>query len=301
MRIGKYVGLRNDFLITSAKEIIDAGFEFNFNALVEIAIKTCDRNLGIGADDLLVLGDVINICEGFQKISGLDEADCIMYLINPDGSVAEMTGNGSRCFALYAREHGYGVTDNVGNYTVKIASLAGLRTITYNINDDEPYAKTDMGSPVFIPEAIPLVAPDNVLKVTVMGQERVSYAVSMGNPHWVIPLDSLDELYSEDVYQEGLDLRFDNRFPANVNVNFVFVESRSKIHARTFERGVGETNSCGTGMSGVVAALHSENILDAKCEIQMRGGLAKVEIDDLANRAYLEGPMNKIADIDFVI
>ena len=302
MRLSKYVGLKNDFIVTNTKEITESGFSLGIESLQEIAKQVCDRNDGIGADDLMVLGEIDETCPGYREFIGTESADCLMYLINPDGSIAEMSGNGSRCFALYAREQGYGKTDDQDNYTLKMATLAGLKTITYKVVEDNRfYGKTDMNVPIFEADQIPLENSDAELKVEVLGKERISYAVNTGIPHWVIPLDSQDELNSDALIEQGLALRYDKRFPANTNVNFIYIKNDKKIFGRTFERGVGETFACGTGITAMVATQYKEKQVQNICEVQTNGGLATVEIDEASGKAFLNAPMNKIGDIEFCI
>ena len=94
MHIGKYEGLGNDFAITSVREIQDSGHIFNVETVIDIAKKICNRNFGIGSDDLLILDDNNSKYEGFREFVGIKDSDCVMYLINADGSIPEMSGNG---------------------------------------------------------------------------------------------------------------------------------------------------------------------------------------------------------------
>ena len=158
-----------------------------------------------------------------------------------------------------------------------------------------------MDVPIFEADQIPLENSDAELKVEELGKERISYAVNTGIPHWVIPLDSQDELNSDALIEQGLALRYDKRFPANTNVNFIYIKNDKKIFGRTFERGVGETFACGTGITAMVATQYKEKQVQNICEVQTNGGLATVEIDEASGKAFLNAPMNKIGDIEFCI
>ncbi|MBP9116418.1 MAG: diaminopimelate epimerase [Acidimicrobiia bacterium] len=300
MHIGKYEGLGNDFAITSVREIQDSGHIFNVETVIDIAKKICNRNFGIGSDDLLILDDNNSKYEGFREFVGIKDSDCVMYLINADGSIPEMSGNGIRCFAQYANEQGYGTTDSENNITVKVATLAGLKIVIFNyMESNRCMGKVDMGPAIFEPHLIPLQSNNNVIKVNVLEKERISYVTNTGIPHWVIPLDSLDELNLDGLEQLGEALRFDERFPENTNVNFVYIVNPSKIYGRTIERGVGETLACGTGITAMVASLYKEGLVNAECEVIVSGGIGRARVSD--DTTFLYGPMNKIADIDFVL
>lgn len=301
MRISKYQGLGNDFLATSEKDFEDAKISFTSENLVDLAIKVCDRKFGIGADSLVVLVDAKKERKGLQRLHGSETADCGMYLVNQDGSKAEMSGNGIRCFAAYAHEQGYGSVEKK-KVTIKIATLAGLKTVSFVPEKTGGWlGKVNMGKPIFEPLLIPVNCGTSEIKIEILGKQRISYAVNSSVTHWVIVLDTKDEVYSEDLVKIGEKLRFDSRFPEDTNVNFVSVENTSSIYGRTFERGVGETLACGTGITAMVAALHNVGLVNEVCEVSLKGGNAKVEIDTKKDTAFLYGPMKKIAEIEFVI
>lgn len=299
MRISKYEGLGNSFIVTTANELISSGLSLNADVLSELAKKICDKNFGIGADDFMLLATEAHELDIFSKYQlGLD-FDCLMLLINQDGTLAEMSGNGIRCFASFAKSLGLG-TEKDNNVTININTLAGIKTV--EIEDDEngfEHAKVDMGPAIYDPNSIPLNINEIEFKIEVLGKQRNSFAVNTGIPHWVIVLDSIDELWQVDLEQIGKQFRFDNRFPNNTNVNFVYIENKKIIHGRTIERGVGETLACGTGMSAMVATLNKNALVNAKCEVKVKGGISLVEVTD--ETIYLYGPMNKLADIDFSI
>lgn len=301
MRISKYQGLGNDFLATSEKDFEDVGIEFTKENVIDIAIKACDRKFGIGADSLVILVDPSKDRKVFERLISNETADCGMYLINQDGSMADMSGNGIRCFAAYAYEQGYGSVDKK-KVTVKIATLAGMKTVSFLPEKSGGFlGKVNMGKPIFEPLLIPVNCGTSTLKIEVLGKQRISYAVNTSIPHWVIVLDSKEELNNEDLSTIGEKLRFDSRFPENTNVNFVYVENTSLVYGRTIERGVGETLACGTGITAMVATLHNEDIVNEVCEVSVKGGSAKVEIDRKKDTAFLYGPMKKIADTNFTV
>ncbi len=226
------------------------------------AVRCCRRNFGIGADGVLFL-------------RGSSRADVGMRLFQPDGSEAEMCGNGIRCLAKYAWETGY-----VGE-SFDVETLAGIIPIQVREVDGAFWAKVDMGVPRFDRPSIPAVGSGEMIREEVEGYE-VS-AVNTGVPHSVVFVDDLDL----DVKEIAPTIRYSTIFPEGANVNFV--KAGDPFEVRTFERGVeAETYSCGTGAVASAALARKLGLVGDEVMVETRGGPLIVSFE--GERAYLEGP-----------
>lgn len=295
MILEKYESTGNDFLITTIDHLTSSGVEFSFEIVAEIARKVCSRHFGIGADGLLILGKAGLNFEGFGKFETFDEADCRMYLVNSDGSRAEMSGNGTRCFGAFAISHGFG-----NGRSVVIETLAGIKSVTIEFgNDGEMQGEVDMGRVLTRASDIPVVTPSPLdVPLELLGKTRRGIAVNSGVPHWVILVDSRDELESAELADQALSARFDPRFPNLTNVCIVLVESKSRVISRVFERGADETLSCGTGATAIAAALSEGGIAHHELDVCLRGGELKVHKSE-ENHWFLSGLVRKIARCEF--
>lgn len=196
--------------------------------LKKLTRAVCDRHLGIGADGLLLL-------ENSRK------ADFRMRIVNADGSEAEMCGNGSRCLGLFAHQ------------VLKFPAQASMETLAGVIG-----LKIKQGQ-VTVRLSDPKDFKDR-FTLPVDGKNFAVYFINTGVPHAVI---MVDDLHTFPVESMGEKIRYHKAFaPAGTNVNFVQVISRKKIRVRTYERGVGETQACGTGMSAAAVI----SVLAGKCE-----------------------------------
>lgn len=297
MILEKYESTGNDFLITTVDEIESEGIEFSPESIAEIARKVCSRHFGIGADGLLVLGKPALQYDGFGKFETDDRATCRMYLVNSDGSHAEMSGNGTRCFGAYAIANGFGE-----NNSVVVETRAGIKSVSIEVVDDgSTLGEVDMGRVMTRASDIPVVSDSPMdVSIDLLGKSRRGIAVNSGVPHWVIMVDSRDELESPELSNQALSARFDPRFPNTTNVSVVFVESKSRVVSRVFERGADETLSCGTGATAIAAALHEGGICADEVEVSLRGGELKARKTKDQNW-LLSGPVRKIARCEFVL
>jgi diaminopimelate epimerase len=245
MRFEKMHGLGNDFLVVDDREQQPVDWP-------ALARRACERHTGVGADGVLLL-------------QGSDVADLRMRLFNADGSEAEMCGNGIRCVAEYVAGHG------IAGDRVVWETGAGA-VVTERIGDD--LVTVDMGPPRFSPAEIPFDASDGVEEVVdrpldVAGRALRVTLVSMGNPHCVIVVDDVEAF---PLHEVGPLVERHPRFPQRTNVEIVQVMSRTHVRQRTFERGVGETNACGTGASAVGVAMHRLGLCDSPVTVELRGG-----------------------------
>lgn len=234
----------------------------------------CDRHRGVGADGL------IRIAPNADQ----SQAKWFMDYRNRDGSLAEMCGNGIRVMARYLVDNGLA---EPGRF--QIGTRDGLKEVNVPTIGD---ISVDMGVVTAMPGSV---------VVSVDGSEYQGVKVDVGNPHAVVFVDSLDAagplLTPPSVTPE-------NAFPAGVNVEFVKIEGEREVSMRVFERGVGETRSCGTGTCAVAlaAAEHFGLLGESSWLVNVPGGTIRVDLDQ-AGHAIMTGPAVIVAelvvDLDF--
>jgi len=255
----KLHGNGNDFILIDEheKERVPEPYKSEF------AMLCCHRNFGIGGDGVLF----------FSKSS---RADIKMRLFQPDGSEAEMCGNGIRCLAKYAQDAGY------VDPCFEVETLAGVMPIKARQIGVDFWARVDMGVPCFDRSNIPAEGEGEFLRELVEGFE-VS-AVNTGVPHAVIFVEDLEGLSIQEI---APFIRNSPIFPEGVNVNFLKVGDGLQV--RTFERGVeGETFSCGTGAVASAAVARRLGMVGDDVFIETRGGPLVISFED--ERAYMDGP-----------
>ena len=274
LSISKLHGAGNDFLVTVAADgpAPDAG----------VAARLCDRHVGIGADGLITL------------LPGRDGADCTMELRNADGGLAEMSGNGIGCLSWVAVREGLG-----DGKRLVVDTGGGRREVELDIDPgrDELVAVTvDMGPVTFEPAEIPLDAPTAFdLDVTFHGVTYHGDAAGMGNPHFVLLVDDPE---TTRVTQHGPHLETDPRFPLRTNVEFIAVTGTDELTMRVWERGVGETLSCGTGVCASAAVAHRRGLVGDHVTVHVPGGTHEVE---LGATIRLHGPVTHVFDTEVSI
>ena len=239
IKFEKWQGLGNDFVIL--RDDI---------ATSDLAIKMCDRNFGVGADGLF--------CATKSEV-----ADIGWKFFNSDGSVAQMCGNGIRCFAKFAKKHHL-----VSSNKFSVETLAGI--ITPEILDNGNVL-VDMGEPVLAPILIPANV-ERALSFNVQGFS--ASAVSMGNPHCVIYCEEDSEIQAKAF---GPIIEVDPIFPQKTNVEFVNIISSNRIKMNVWERGCGITLACGTGACASVVAGVKKNLISNVCDVILTGGILKIE------------------------
>lgn len=235
LAFAKMNGLGNDFVVI---EDLEAAIDMS----PEAATWFCDRHFGVGADGLIMI-----------RPATTPDADFYMHFFNADGSLAEMCGNGARCFAKYVVDNGLVASDAT---SLAIETLGGLRPVNFTRDEcgDVSSVTVDMGVPELAPEKIPSTFTGGQVYEcaveTPWGQVQVT-AVNMGNPHAVIWVDDVDEAPVDTL---GPFIETNERFPERTNVEFAQLIDSSTIRVRVWERGVGETLACGTGACAVVVA-----------------------------------------------
>jgi diaminopimelate epimerase len=268
MKFTKGHGTGNDFVILD-----DPTAELPLTA--ELVAALCDRRFGIGGDGVLRV--VRAAAAGVAAREGQPATEWFMDYWNSDGSLSEMCGNGVRVFARYLCEAGH---VPAGQSVVPIATRAGVRTAYFE--DDQ--IRVDMGRPEILGQS----------KATVGGATYAGLAVSMGNPHLVCPVDAVAPL---DLSRSpGFDTAL---FPAAVNVEFAEILGEDHVRMRVYERGSGETLSCGTGVCAVaVAHLHAAGRQSGAVTVDVPGGRLVASLD--GETSWLAGPAVLVAsgDID---
>ena len=254
----KLHGNGNDFILIDeiAGELVAETTKRRF------AVACCRRSFGIGADGVLFM---VNS----------PRADLGMRLFQPDGSEAEMCGNGIRCLAKYAWETGY-----VGQ-SFDVETLAGIIPVQVREMDSSFWAKVDMGAPKFDRNAIPACGLGEFVNEEIEG--ALVTAVNTGVPHAVIFVEDLDF----DIQEIAPRIRNSSIFPEGANVNFVKLGKSLKI--RTYERGVeGETFSCGTGAVASASVARRLGKAGDEVLVETKGGPLIITFE--GDKAFMEGP-----------
>lgn len=264
----KMHGLGNDFIV-----IDNRNRQLLEKELGKTAKKLCKRYFSIGADGILVVDDST-------------VADTKMRIFNADGSEAETSGNGVRCFAKYCYENG--VTNKK---ELKVETLAGVKTVWLKTERGKVVSVTvDMGEPILERQRIPVVGNGKCVNedLKVEGTNYKMTCVSVGNPHCVIFVDDVE---SYPVGTIGPKIENHKMFPNRINVEFVQVLNRKELKMRVWERGVGETLACGTGACASVVAGNLLEKVDNLCTVHLLGGNLEILLQN--NRILMTGTAEK--------
>ena len=229
------------------------------------AVSWSDRHKGIGGDGLVLIG-----------ASPVPEADLSMRIFNADGSEAMMCGNASRCIGKYVYERG--LTDKT---EIRLLTLSGIKTLQLHVADGIVGSVTvDMGKPQLEDERLFLLN---------RGLSEGTF-VSMGNPHYVIFTNDIDQ-----VGETGRALEHHPAFPQRCNIEFARVQDGA-IRVRVWERGSGITQACGTGACATAVAACFCKKAGRKSTIVMDGGTLDIEWREQDNHVYMTGPATFVFD-----
>ena len=232
----------------------------------EAAIRWSDRHKGIGSDGLVLIGK-----------SPVPEADYTMHIYNADGSEAMMCGNASRCIGKYLYERGLTTKTEI-----RLLTLSGIKTLQLHILNNKVESVTvDMLEPVL---------ENDAQYITSRSVGRGTF-VSMGNPHYVIFTDNVDQ-----VGETGRTLERHPAFPQRCNIEFARVEEDGSIRTRVWERGSGITQACGTGACATAVAAALTGKAGRKSDIVMDGGTLSIEWRESDNHVYMTGPAEFVFD-----
>ncbi len=263
----KMHGLGNDFIVFDAPRD-------GWLPSVEQWRALSARHTGIGFDQALVL-------EPPRRA----DTQVFYRIFNADGGEVEQCGNGVRCLAAFLHRRGGPVTGNGSDELVLDSPAGPIRARVHDAN----LVSVDMGVPNFDPKSLPFdaSAEAHVYPLAVAGTEVEIGAVSMGNPHAVLTVNSVA---SAPVDRLGPAIETHPRFPKRVNVGFMEIVDRARIRLRVFERGVGETMACGTGACAAVAVGRRHGRLDAVVEVALPGGTLEIAFPGPGEHIWMKGP-----------
>jgi len=279
MNFAKLQATGNDFIFIDARNM-----ERDWS---ELAREMCHRYFGVGADGLIL-------------VATSNTASLRMRLFNSDGSEAEVSGNGLRCFAKYVIDR-----QIIPGPNLTVETLAGIRTIEASKSQGKvSRAKVNMGMPRFRAEDIPVlidkpqkgrgevdIIPILDYPLSVAGRKLTLSFVSIGNPHAVSFLSqSVTDFPLSEI---GPQIENHPMFPERVNFEIARVLNRSKIEARVWERGAGETLSCGSGACAIAVIARMKGYTDDKVDIMLSGGNLIINWDRVGE-VYLSGPVEEV-------
>ena len=259
IRFTKMHGCGNDYIYINM-------MEYEIADPQAAAIAWSDRHKGIGSDGLVLIDK-----------SSMPEADFSMRIFNADGSEAMMCGNASRCIGKYLYERGL-----TSKTEIRLLTLSGVKTLCLLVNDGIVESVTvDMGEPVLEKET------------QFVESRNPGYGtfVSMGNPHYVIFTDDVDQ-----VGEKGRTLEQHPAFPQRCNIEFAQVQEAGVIRTRVWERGSGITQACGTGACATAVAAALTGKSGRISQIVMDGGTLTIEWRQEDNHVYMTGPAAFVFD-----
>ena len=270
----KMHGLGNDFIVI---EDLEEELEFSNDAVRWF----CDRNFGIGADGLILV-----------RPASSSDADYYMHYINSDGSLAEMCGNGIRCFAKYLVDRGLVGADRD---RLVAETLGGPKAIAFTRDEMGALdrATVNMGAPKLAAEEIPTTLPGNPVLARTLdtgaGVLEVT-CVSMGNPHCITWVDDVETAPVEEL---GPLVECHEAFPNKTNVEFAQLVGDAHIRLRVWERGCGETLACGTGACATAVAASLAGLVNREATVELPGGDLEICWDE-SDDVYMTGPAEEV-------
>ncbi len=275
MTFTKFQATGNDFILIDAR-----GKRGEWGKLAQ---AMCHRRLGIGGDGLIVLINSV-------------KTDVGMRIFNPDGSEAEVSGNGLRCLAKYVVDRKIVTKQNFA-----VETLAGIRKVEVFIEEGKVMqVQVGMGIPHFEPKNIPLSLDLLEKKISlpildyplkIMDRELALSFISMGNPHAVA--FTTDLLADFPLAEIGSQIENHSLFPKRTNFEIAKVISRKKVETRVWERGVGETLSCGSGACAVAVIAQLKGYVGNIVDIILPGGTLTVSWDGVGE-VWLRGPVEEV-------
>ena len=267
LKFTKMHGIGNDFVVIDA---ISQSVHLSPEQIRHI----CDRHYGVGCDQLLLV-----------ETSAREDAEFRYRIYNADGGEVGQCGNGARCFARFVHDQGLSQ-----NREIAVETAGGMIRL---ILQEDGQVTVDMGVPDFAPAALPFEAASiaESYDIVVNGDKYAIGAVSVGNPHAVIQVDSVADA---PVLTLGPALEKHPRFAEGVNVGFMEIVDRGHIRLRVFERGVGETLACGTGACAAVAIGIRNHLLDHQVQVALRGGELNISWNGEGASLLMTGPAQTV-------
>ncbi|MFW1677322.1 diaminopimelate epimerase [Pontibacter sp. JAM-7] len=267
VRFTKMHGLGNDFMVL---DLVSQ----RIKVTPKLVKKLGDRHTGIGFDQLLIVEPPTE-----------PDVDFSYRIFNADGSEVENCGNGARCFARFVRDKRLTAKQDIRVQTANGRAQLKLR--------QDKQVEVNMGAPVLAPAQVPFQAEQQAVtyRLEVLDTTVELSAVSMGNPHGVLLVDSVD---TAPVATLGPALEKHSSFPAKANIGFMQVVSRNEIKLRVFERGVGETQACGTGACAAVVAGRLRGLLDMPVTVHLPGGALEISWTGDGEPVIMTGPATTV-------
>ncbi|MBO04434.1 MAG: diaminopimelate epimerase [Chloroflexi bacterium] len=261
------------------------------NDYIAIDGRGIDRDWGALSKEMSRLAFGVG-SDGIVLVQDSDVAQIRMRVYNPDGSEAEMSGNGIRLFAKFVIDRKIAVPTEDG---LTVQTGGGVRTVWPTMEADKMVAaKVAMGVPTFVPSEIPVDTTQTgdleIVKsypIDANGRQLEVTCLAVGNPHAVVVMD--DSVEEFPLVEVGPHVENHPLFPNRINFEIVNVIDRSKIRARIFERGAGETMSSGTGSTASASAARAHGLVDDEVDVVVDGGVLRISWDE-TGEAFLEGP-----------
>ena len=261
------------------------------NDYIAIDGRGIDREWGALSKEMSLLAFGVG-SDGIVLVQDSEIAQIRMRVYNPDGSEAEMSGNGIRLFSKFVIDRKIALPAEDG---MTVETGGGVRTVWPTMEGDKMIAaKVAMGVPTFVPSEIPVDTTqtgdlDIIKKFPIQAGERELEVtcLAVGNPHAVVVMEESVEDFP--LVAVGPFVESHKLFPNRINFEIVNVISRSKIRARIFERGAGETMSSGTGSTASAAAARAHGLVDDVVDVIVDGGVLQISWDE-KGEAFLEGP-----------
>ncbi|WP_387691902.1 diaminopimelate epimerase [Photorhabdus sp. RM71S] len=269
MQFSKMHGLGNDFMVVDA---VTQNVYFS----PELICRLADRHTGVGFDQLLIVEAPYD-----------PDMDFHYRIFNADGSEVAQCGNGARCFARFVRLKGL-----INKRDIKVSTQSGRMMLSIT-NDDQ--VRVNMGEPEFEPHHVPFRAlrAEKTYILRVVERTVLCGVVSMGNPHCVIQVSDVE---TAEVDILGPALESHERFPERANIGFMQILNRGHIRLRVYERGVGETQACGSGACAAVAIGIQQQLLDNHVRVDLPGGSLFICWDGPGKPLYMTGPAMHVYD-----
>ena len=264
----KMHGLGNDFVLI---DCVSQSVQLSPEQLRYLA----NRRIGIGCDQILLI----------ERTES--DADFRYRIFNSDGSEVEQCGNGARCLVRYVYDKGM-----TQKKEISVETLGGIIFPKLEINGE---VTVNMGIPEFEPKEIPFVADKRMLTYLLdINEKQIEFSIlSMGNPHAVQIVEDINHL---PILAEGSLIESHPRFPKNVNAGYMQIVNREHINLRVYERGAGETLSCGTGACAAVVAGITRGLLDSKVTVSTTGGNLSICWKGSNNPVWMTGPAISVFD-----
>ncbi|BES83091.1 diaminopimelate epimerase [Pectobacterium araliae] len=269
MQFAKMHGLGNDFMVVDA---VTQNVYFS----PELIRRLADRHCGVGFDQLLVVEPPYD-----------PELDFHYRIFNADGSEVAQCGNGARCFARFVRLKGL-----TNKRDIAVSTQTGRMVLS--VTDDE-LVRVNMGEPNFEPQQVPFRAVKAEKTYIMRADEHTVLCgvVSMGNPHCVIQVEDVDTAKVETL---GPLLESHERFPERANIGFMQIVDSQTVRLRVYERGVGETQACGSGACAAVAVGIQQGLLSANVRVSLLGGELDIQWDGPGHPLFMTGPATHVYD-----